>query len=185
MGWTYQPPQERSNMKEIWKDIKGYEGLYQVSNLGRIKSLPKYNCKYEKILKLHTNKRDGRQSIMLCKDSLTRKRMLVHRLVAITFIKNPLNLHEINHKDENPQNNSVDNLEWCTRKYNMNYGTTPSRLNIKNRKPVYGENESTLVKYEAIRWAKKDGYDGAGILYSIKNNRLYKGLKWRYANGNQ
>ena len=82
--------------------IKGYEGLYQVSNLGRIKSLPKYNCKYEKILKLHTNKRDGRQSIMLCKDSSTRKRMLVHRLVAIAFIKNPLNLHEINHKDENP-----------------------------------------------------------------------------------
>lgn len=106
-------------MKEIWKDIKGYEGLYQVSNLGRIKSL----IGHEKILKSYNKNSKDKTSylkIILSKNSKT-KAYLIHRLVAITFIPNLDNLPEINHKDENKLNNKVDNLEWCTRKYNIEY----------------------------------------------------------------
>ena len=103
---------------EIWKDILGYEGLYQVSNLGRVKSL-KYGK--EKILKPRKNTK-GYLSIKLYKNGL-KKTYYVHRLTAQTFIPNPNDLTEINHKDEDKENNRVENLEWCDRKYNNNYGT--------------------------------------------------------------
>ena len=169
---------------EQWKDIAGHEGLYQVSDWGRIKSFPKYNYKTVRILKTNTNVKNSRISIMLCKNPNDRKRLSVHRLVASAFVENPNNYLEINHKDENPRNNYADNLEWCTRKYNMNYGTTPQRLNIKNRKRVVGENQEIKISYGAIRWGKKDGYDSSGILYSIRTKRTYKGLYWRYADDN-
>lgn len=117
-------------MKEIWKDIKGYEGLYQVSNFGRIKSLPKKrNSKFtekEIILKLFENT-SGYIQTNLWKNKKG-KNFLVHKLVAEAFISNNYNFPYINHKDENKQNNRVDNLEWCTAKYNSNYGTRNSRL---------------------------------------------------------
>ena len=112
-------------MSEIWKDIVGYEGLYQVSNKGRIKALSRLrkNGRFRKeyILKNHDYK-DGYQKITLCDDSMRSKRFFVHRLVAISFIDNPHNLPCVNHKDENPSNNDANNLEWCTRKYNNTYG---------------------------------------------------------------
>ena len=118
--------------KEIWKPIKGYEGLYEVSNLGRVKSLERI-CKgghnsirvvKEKILKQCYCGRDRDYlNVKLCKNSKS-KTIQVHRLVATTFIPNPLNLPQVNHKKEFEKwNNSVDNLEWCTAKYNCNYGT--------------------------------------------------------------
>ena len=92
-------------MTEIWKDIDGYEGLYQVSNLGRVKSL---HHNKEKILKgSYANK--GYHLISLSKEG-TQKRYLVHRLVATAFIPNPYKLECVNHKDENPRNNNVNNL---------------------------------------------------------------------------
>ena len=169
-------------IKEIWKDIKGYEGLYQVSNLGRVKSLPKYHTKYEKILHPTANIRDGRMSVLLCKSPKERKRINVHRLVAIAFLENPNNYPEINHKDENPQNNCVSNLEWCTRKYNMNYGTTPQRLNIKNMKPIKCYDGDSVMRFQSIRSAKKFGFDGSGIIKAIKTGGKYKGRRWSYAN---
>ena len=109
--------------KEIWKPIKGYESLYKVSNLGNILSL-----KTNKLLKANmiTN---GYFAVQLCKNH-KRKSFLVHRIVAEHFIDNPNNLPEINHKDENKGNNTVNNLEWCTRKYNMNYKQLPKRQQI-------------------------------------------------------
>ena len=114
-------------MKEIWKDIEGYEGLYQVSNKGRVKSLKrkicsnsnhKYNTLSEKLLKLSGG---GKYiQVILCKDGKTSAK-LVHRLVAQAFIPNPNNLPCVNHKDENKKNNDVRNLEWCTYKYNNEY----------------------------------------------------------------
>ena len=108
-------------MVEIWKDIKGYEGLYQVSNLGRVKSLRK------NIIMKEALKEERYLSITLHKNK-TRKSFYIHRLVAQAFVSNPNNYPEVNHKDENKQNNQMDNLEWCTPKYNANYGTRNKRL---------------------------------------------------------
>ena len=165
---------------EVWRDIAGYEGLYMVSNYGRVKSLPKYNIKDERIMKQTTNARDGRLSVMLCKSPTEHKRITVHRLVALAFVDNPFGYVEVNHKDENPQNNRADNLEWCTRKYNMNYGTTPKRLNIKNMKPVAYVEGGKIVAFVSVNSAKQHGFDCSGILKSIKTGRKYKGKEWFY-----
>lgn len=112
-------------MKEIWKDIEGYNGRYQVSNLGRIKSLPgisKTKRFKGEVLKTFT---DGAGYSCV---NLSRKLFKVHRLVAIAFIENPNNYKCVNHKDENKSNNRVDNLEWCNYKYNANFGTRNERI---------------------------------------------------------
>jgi len=147
-------------MNEIWRDIKDYEGLYQVSNLGRVRSVDRY-VKHSKggvrIMKgkiLKPIKCYEYYNVQLCKNGLI-KSMRIHRLVAMTFPDlvdwteeakgKPFEELEINHKDEHKGNNCVDNLEWCTAKYNMNYGTRTKRAaesmkGIYNRassKPIY------------------------------------------------
>ena len=139
-------------MEEIWKDIQGYEGLYQISNLGRVKSLGriitnKIRTYYREDLILSPGKdKDGYFQVQLYKNGINKMRK-VHRLVAETFILNPNNYPCINHKDENKQNNHVSNLEWCTVKYNQNYGTRTERAAEKRRgciglvgekNPMYG-----------------------------------------------
>lgn len=109
-------------MMEIWKDIKNYEGLYQVSNLGNVKSLPKMHGirkGNEKILKPTINSK-GYLRVQLSKNKSI-KQCLVHRLVAETFIENIDNLPQINHIDKNKLNNKIDNLEWCSCQYNIDY----------------------------------------------------------------
>lgn len=133
-------------MKEIWKDIKGYEGFYQVSNLGRVKSLERVTINnrivHERILKLKRD-RSGYKRCCLCKDR-NRKFFGVHRLVAEAFIPNVNNYPVVNHKDEVKDNNIVDNLEWCTIKYNSNYGTSPKRISEK-MKGLKNPNSKILV----------------------------------------
>lgn len=118
-------------MKEIWKDIKGYEGLYQISNYGRVKSMKRYVQGYRKDLRnemiLKAENHNGYKKIILTKDRY-RKKFFVHRLVAMAFIPNPNNYPIINHKDENRSNNCVENLEWCTHEYNLNYGNRNKKL---------------------------------------------------------
>lgn len=120
-------------MGEIWKDIQNYEGSYQVSNYGRVKSLSRVdsrgNKRNEKILKLDKD-RQGYKNVYLCKNG-KRKFYQVHRLVANAFIPNPNNYPQVNHKDENPSNNNINNLEWCTAKYNCNYGKHKEKLSLK------------------------------------------------------
>lgn len=110
---------------EIWKDIKGYEGIYQVSSEGRVRSLDRIGergYRYKgKILTPRPNKRGYMWVVLVGKN------YAVHRLVAQTFIPNPNNYPIVNHKDENPSNNCVENLEWCDAKYNCNYGTANKR----------------------------------------------------------
>lgn len=115
-------------MKEIWKDIEGYEGLYQISNTGKVKSLKrKYKTKKcDEIIKSPSLASRGYFRLPLCKEGKV-KYFYIHRLVAQAFIPNPENLPQVNHKDENKLNNNVTNLEWCTHTYNMNYGN----INIK------------------------------------------------------
>lgn len=128
-------------MKELWKDIQGYDGLYQVSNLGRVRSVSHMAemrrngtiilvQKEGKILTPLT-RRHGYLSVMLYGRGghPTRhfKQISIHRLVAEAFVENPNGYDEVNHIDECKTNNRADNLEWCDRKYNVNYGTTQSR----------------------------------------------------------
>ena len=104
-------------MEEIWKPIKGYEGLYEVSNTGKVKSLNYRGTKKEKLL---TPKENNSGRLMVGLQNRNKpKYYLIHRLVAQAFIPNPNEYPEINHIDENPKNNVVDNLEWCTRIYNV------------------------------------------------------------------
>ena len=117
-------------IEEIWKPIEGYEGLYEVSNTGRVRSLDKYDSMNRflrgRILRLFTDGL-GYLRAQLYSNS-KRKSFLVHRLVAQAFIPNPDNLPQVNHRDENPSNDNVDNLEWCDGKYNVNYGTRIDRI---------------------------------------------------------
>lgn len=130
-------------MQEIWKDIKGYENLYQVSNYGNVRSLNHFRstgkgqCLQKgKILKPGIQN-VGYKFVVLSKNGKT-KGFRVHRLVAQTFIENPNNYPCINHKDENKLNNNVDNLEWCTIGYNNVYGTKPIKYK-KTIKKVLGK----------------------------------------------
>lgn len=109
-------------MKEDWKPIEGYEGFYEVSNLGRVRSLPRVtrsNILKGTILKPNITPY-GYQQICLCRNGI-RKQHKIHRLVANAFIPNPNNLPAINHKDWNTSNNNVDNLEWCDTQYNNSH----------------------------------------------------------------
>lgn len=115
---------------EEWKDIAGYEGLYQVSNLGRVRSLPRKDPRGHqlkgKYLKPGTGT-NGYLFVVLSKNGIVSTND-IHRLVAQAFIDNPNNLPFVNHKDEVKTNNQVENLEWCTPKYNVNYGGCCQRI---------------------------------------------------------
>ena len=115
---------------EVWKDIEGYEGIYQVSNLGRVRSIDRINNKGKRnkgaLLKLGVNKRTGYVRVGLCKFG-ARKGKSVHRLVAQAFIDNPNGLGTVNHKNENKQDNRVENLEWMSLQDNLAYGTHTQR----------------------------------------------------------
>jgi hypothetical protein len=121
-------------MTEIWKSIQGYEGLYEVSNFGNVRSLDrvirsKHNgttLRKGRILTPFYEEKKGYYQVSLSKNGKNKKHR-VHRLVASAFLENPLDYTDVNHKDEDKTNNNVDNLEWCTRKYNNNYGTKPER----------------------------------------------------------
>ena len=173
-------------MTEEWKDIPGYEGRYQVSNMGRVKSLPKYNQKTERILTESICR--GRATVMLCKKPGNQKRVSVHRLVAMAFLPNPNCYKEVNHKDENPLNNEVSNLEWCDHWYNMHYNNLHSRITY-HRKPVIGMDcDGNEIMFCGVREAKRNGFDPSGIWLSAHKplkdgrKRMYKGYYWRYLN---
>ena len=184
-------------MKEEWKDIKGYEGLYQVSNLGRVKRLPYTRINLltpqgvskipEHIITSIINK-SGYNTVMLYKNT-ARKWIFVHRLVAEAFIPNPDNLPYINHKDENKLNNKVDNLEWCTSKYNSNYGTRNKRISNTKRNNTYNTKPviciETGIIYPSTREAERQtGIINTHISACCNKKPHYKtagGFHWKYA----
>lgn len=167
--------------KEIWKDIQGYEGLYQISNLGRIKSLERdiiySNGKIQhykgKILTPNSDK-DDYKTIKLCKNGII-KRYLVHRLIAITFIPNPDNLPCVNHKDENKQNNNIENLEWCSVAYNNCYGSRLEKLSskMKGRKVSEETKQKIRVSKKLINRPVSEKHHQS----IIKSNKETKGKK--------
>ena len=140
---------------EIWKPVVGYEGLYEVSNLGNVKSLNYKRRNVIRVLKAGTGS-GGYKHIELHKNSKP-KHFLIHRLVAQAFIPNPNNYPEVNHKDENKQNNCVDNLEWCDAKYNINYGTCIQRRMQK----MMGEKHPWFGKFS------KENHSSKPIIQSV------------------
>lgn len=142
-------------MIEVWKDIKGFEGYYQVSNLGNVKSF----SRGEHLLRLSGG---GKYiQVILCKAGKTYAR-LVHRLVAETFIPNPDNLPCINHKDENPKNNRADNLEWCSYQYNNVYNGRLEKCKSKISNTLKGrkrEYELTAEQRRNISEGAKRGWE--------------------------
>lgn len=164
---------------EIWKDIKEYEGLYQVSNFGRVKSL-KFGK--EKVMSpvLHTR---GYLNIELSNKGL-RKVKKIHRLVAEAFIPNPKNFPQVNHKDENKTNNSVDNLEWCTSQYNCHYGTRIKRFSDNKKKKIYqfDLNGNFIKEWKsAVDIEKETGLEKSNIRCCCRGEiKKAYGFIWRY-----
>lgn len=175
---------------EIWKDIKGFEGFYMVSNTGRVKSLSRIsnNSRYISEEKILSPRVCGTQreylSVSLHANGKT-KQMKIHRLVAEAFVPNPNAYREINHKDENKGNNHVDNLEWCTRSYNVNYGCRSEKQAKHLRKAVVAltSNGQVVREFESIKaagiWA---GVDSSNISRAIRKNNISGTYKWKFSN---
>ncbi len=174
-------------MKEIWRDIKGFEGKYQVSNTGKVKSLNYRRTGKEKIMKASENEY-GYLFVELCKDGKT-KTCRINRLVAMAFIPNPDNLPEVNHKNEDKTDNRVENLEWCSRLYNVNYGTGIKRRAEKRGKPVIGINKVSglILEFPSIMEAERQtGISNRNICACLKGRRKSaKGYTWHYADSEE
>jgi hypothetical protein len=181
------------NSIEIWKDIEGYEGMYQVSNMGRVRSLdrvkPNSGGQIAKghILP-HSDNRHGYRFVSLWKFNKGR-RFYVHRLVASAFIPNPNNFPIINHKDEDKSNNRHDNLEWCTQKYNINYGNHMKRLKESyiangNNRPidVYDMKGTFLKTFDCSNEVCKElGVQRRGLYLACQGvTKSYKGYRFAF-----
>ena len=183
--------------KEIWKDIKGFEGKYQVSNMGNVKSLERtvwnsargyYKTVHERILKGRKTGNDYLQ-VLLSKDGKA-KGYLVHRLVASAFCENPHGFKEVNHIDEDKTNNCADNLEFCSRSYNMTYNDRAKKVGKKVAeklsKPVLAIDKRTglIVEFLSAHEAeRKLGIAQQNICACLKGKRNSAGnFYWMYAN---
>lgn len=191
----------------VYKDIKGFEGEYQIDTEGNT-----YSCKFGKRrLMKPTKNKYGYLQVGLRKDG-KQKRFYVHRLVAEAFIPNPYNLPEVNHKNEDKSDNRVENLEFCDRKYNSNYGTRGKRISISKKgikksiesvlkmidtksRPVcqYTLNGELVKIYNSTKDVKQEGFDQSSVskccrgkYFDKKRNKWvnitqHNGFIWRYA----
>ena len=183
------------NIKEVWKDIKRYEGYYQISNKGNVRSVEREviysNGRHyiypSKIIKTFQDKK-GYILVTLSKSNKL-KTMKVHRLVAEAFIENLYNLPQVNHKDEDKTNNKVENLEWCDSKYNNNYGTKIKRFIKKNRnnklsKPVYQYDlHGNLIKeWPSSHECGRNGFDASSVSLCCNGKlKTHKGYIWSFS----
>ena len=163
---------------EEWRPIKGYEGLYEVSNFGRVKSLCAGRWKSTMLRKPQLTK-NGYKAVMLRKSGNVQL-ITIHRIVATAFLDNPDGLREVNHKDEDKTNNHVDNLEWCTRKYNQNYN---EHYKIYYKPVIQLTKDGTEVgRYESLKAAQ----EATGVLSSYISGalrgrqRTAGGFRWQF-----
>lgn len=186
-------------MEEIWKAIEGYEGKYEVSNLGRVRSLDRIAYRFNRRIGKETSymvkgricgmltEKHGYFRIPLIKGGRGSVRhFLVHRLVAETFIPNPDNLPMVNHKDENKKNNRVDNLEWCDNDYNIHYGTGIKRRSQNQKKQVeqIDSNGNVVALHEGVVEASiATGIERSSIgkcCNGMKHRKTAGGYRWRF-----
>ena len=172
-------------MQEIWKDIENYYGLYQVSNMGNVKSL-NYNRTGEERIRKPNVGSNGYLQVELCKNGKYRM-LLIHRLVLMAF--NPINnmdKFDVNHKDENKKNNNLNNLEWCTPKYNSNYGSRNQKISIPVVQLDPTTNKVINVYCSSMEAKRQTEFNHGAIIQCCKNkfnrpgNNIYKGYKWMY-----
>ena len=171
-------------MKEVWKPVPGYEGLYEVSNYGRVKSLCAGRWRKEMIRRLVADK-DGYMTVCLKKDG-TVKNLKVHRMVAFAFIPNPQQFPEINHRNELRYDNRVENLEWCSSQYNQTY----KGKHLRCCKPVYQmDMDGNIIKtYKSINDAAAAVNVTPSHLSTVlskrrKRNVTAGGFRWSYVEG--
>lgn len=177
-------------MTEEWRDIPGYEGFYQVSNFGEVRSVSRdvvtkdgriFHYK-EKSLS-PSSVRGGYQGVMLCKSGVN-KSIMVHRLVAQSFLANPDNLPEVNHKDRNVTNNRADNLEWCTRLYNSRYDGAVARRSALYKKPVrqLSLNNVIINEYSSVKEASRQTGICRTSISKAATGAISKagGFKWQH-----
>ena len=180
---------------EVWKDVLGYEGLYQVSNKGNVYSVERINSNGRKCGGIILKPRPtitGYLQVNLCKNGKV-KSSYIHRIVAEAFVPNPNNYPEINHLDEDKANNYVKNLEWCTRKYNMNHGTRSERASQAQSKKIRAINIETgeVLTFNSTQEAISKGYFAVskacrGVYKSSSGNLIggdghtYRGHRWSY-----
>lgn len=176
-------------MEEIWKDIKGYEGVYQVSSFGNVRSYTRRvlypsgrpHTYTGKLVKQEKTK-DGYRRVQLSKDSVDKK-FSVHRLVAETSIENPNNFPQVNHKDENRENNRLENLEWCSASYNINYGTRNAKISSRAKmvKQIDKNGHIVAVYSSAMVASKSIGCD-LSFLYKCCRGEVKtcSGYRWEY-----
>ena len=183
-------------MKEIWKPCVGFEGFYEVSNYGNVRSIAVYNRQYDRVIRRKMPKTkaqdttvDGYKRVLLSYYGI-HYHCAVHRLVAQAFIPNPDNLPCINHKDECTSNNIVSNLEWCTHKYNSNYGTLPRRIKerMQTNHPTarkvaqYDRNGNYITTFNSLSEAARSiGIRGENITRNIQKKYKHAGgYIWKY-----
>lgn len=175
---------------EIWKPVVGYEGYYEVSNLGRVRSIDRtivdkkgMTKKLHGHMRMQQKQRNGYYSLILTRGGKS-KRLLVHRLVGTAFVPNPNNLPEINHKDETRDNNRADNLEWCDRSYNNVYGERLKKQIKRQSKPVKQMlNGDVIAVYpSAMEASRKTGITQGGISGCCRGElKTSGGYQWALA----
>lgn len=182
---------------EVWKDVLGYEGRYQVSDKGNVRSVARKDSIGRKCggrtlePRHHTN---GYLQVALYKNG-KRQNKLIHRLVTEAFIPNPENHPEVNHQDEDKANNNVENLEWCTSRYNTNHGTLIERLSKKVR--AVNVETGAVLTFNSASEAGSKGYSQGGVSQAcrgayknargklIGDGHLYRGHQWSYKEENK
>lgn len=165
---------------EIWKDIPGYEGKYQVSNLGNVLSLNYEGRNIKQLLKPRAQ-HTGYLRVGLSNNGQT-KDYLIHKLVATVFINNPYNYKEVNHIDEDKTNNCVSNLEWCTRRYNMNYGTIKTKIGQPGKHVACYDKQGNLIKtYNSLTETEQDGFTISGVSTCCRGRiKSHYGYSWKF-----
>ena len=179
--------EEGERLEEIWKPIEGYEGRYEISSLGRVRSFAQDRANGK--VKAGHPVRKGYRHILLYDGEGKKRWYPIHRLVAAAFLQNPHGLEQVNHRDEDKKNNRVENLEWCDNSYNHNYGTRNKRVSEANKccettslKVCSIDENGHIECYDSIGEAERQtGCSHSNIVRTLKGRTNHCGNRqWFY-----